>query len=88
MQLLVTLSGVLGLYKVWVALFQPMVGQGGFSAMYGGDSPYMDGEGLEPGEIVPGRPFLGPAIEWPKVGIVLLVNLVTLEIRVAFKGIC
>ncbi|XP_070187859.1 chromodomain-helicase-DNA-binding protein 8-like isoform X4 [Littorina saxatilis] len=42
----------------------PMVG--GFSAMYGGDSPYMDGEGLEPGEIVPGRPFLGPAIEWPK----------------------
>jgi len=38
-----------------------------FPGLYGEDSPYLDAEGLEPGEIVPGRPFLGPAIEWPKV---------------------
>ena len=40
-----------------------------FPGLYGEESSYLDAEGLEPGEIVPGRPFLGPAIEWPKVSV-------------------
>ena len=47
-----------------MALLQPLPG---YSGLYGEDSPYTDADGLEPGEIVPGRPFIGPSIEWPKV---------------------
>lgn len=34
-----------------------------------------DTDGLEPGEIRPGQPFLGSAVEWPKVRVLHLLAL-------------